>query len=125
MYIHYDDAIRALVAAKGLVAAGRWHHKEDPLGRRHIYERQFDAGKDPGLSAQEVLAVFSATVDCVHERGSPHYFRTWCHVEAPDWTGVGRILFHVDSVAGGTEPGAVIIVSAFREWGWQPKPQPR
>lgn len=120
-YISYSDASKALDIAAQLVNKGRWEFREDPYGRRHIYERQFVAGKDPSLTGQEVVGVFNNAAECVHEKGSDNFFRVECELDTPDWTGRGRVLFHVDSIRGGQEPRSTVVVTAFRVTGWKAK----
>lgn len=121
MYISYDDPLEALEGATRLVEQGLWRHHEDAFGRRHVYERQYIPGKDPTLRPEEILAVFTAAKECQHEKGSTQFFRTEAELDARDWSGVGRILFHVDDPRGGSTPHRAVVVTAFRVRGWRPR----
>lgn len=121
MYISYDDPDQALEDAARLVIQGRWRFQEDPYGRRHVYERQFIPGKDPTLRAEEISAVFTNANDCTHEQESTRFFRTEADLDARDWTGRGRILFHIDTVPDASAPHRTVVVTAFRVRGWRAK----
>lgn len=121
MHISFDDPLEALEEATRLVQSGRWWFREDPFGRRHVYERQFVPGKDPTLRPEEVGEVFATAERCWHEQSSNEFFRTESTIQARDWTGTGRILFHVESFPGRAEAGRVVVVTAFRVRGWQSK----
>lgn len=111
----------ALEVATDLVQRGRWEFKEDPYGRRHIYERQFRAGKDPSLSVQEVVSVVINSNACLFEKDSRNFFRVECELDTPSWRGRGRVLFHIDTVRGGIQARSTVIVTAFRISGWEAK----
>ncbi|MBI2078690.1 MAG: hypothetical protein HYT80_10035 [Euryarchaeota archaeon] len=121
MYISYRDPQQALEDATRLVEQGLWRFHEDPLGRRHAYERQFIPGKDPNLRPEEIVAVFQAAAECRPEKGSDRFFRIEALLDAADWTGHARILFHVDSAPGANTPRRTVIITAFRVSGWRPK----
>lgn len=119
MYIPFHDPFQALEAAARLAKARRWRFREDRLGRRHVYERQFVPGKDPSLLPEEIVAILCAPVDCRHEHGSHAFFRAEGHVEADDWIGRGRVLFHLDAESEFERPSTLVVVTAFRVAGWR------
>lgn len=119
MYTPYDDPVQALREASRLVELGLWHHREDPLGRRHAYERQFVPEKDPSLRAAEIVAVFQSASSCRHEGEGRAFFRAEARIEGLGWSGIGRVLFHVDADIRRRESHRVVLVTAFRVRGWQ------
>lgn len=115
----YDDLQAARAEAQRLAGLNKIEAKDSGFQRPHLYARQSDLSKDPSLTIPEIKALLLNPSKFDYARqDAKDYFIAEAILIAPDWQGLGRVLFHIR----GAPQEKVLVVTAFRVNGkWQVK----